>query len=222
MKRVLWVVLAAASLGAPSLGSAAMIGVAGRVSTLGLGVEAAMPVAPFIGVRGGLYGFSYPYDAKHSGNDYEFDLKLLSGALLADLKPPVFPLRATIGLIANGNELDAKAKPGSAASYQIGGQTYTAADVGQFKGKVQFNSVAPYAGLGWGSVSGFGLGVVVDIGVMLQGSPKVSMGTTQTLPDASAQQQLEADLAQEEGELEDDLKSFRFYPVVSLGVRFGF
>jgi len=48
------------------------------------------------------------------------------------------------------------------------------------------------------------------------------MGTTQTLPDASAQQQLEADLAQEEGELEDDLKSFRFYPVVSLGVRFGF
>ena len=65
----------------------------------------------------------------------------------------------------------------------------------------------------------FAVGFAVDLGVAFQGEPDVQLsasGPIASLP------QFQADLAQEEQNIQEDAKPFRFYPVLSLALVFGF
>lgn len=221
MKRTVLAAVAVACLLAPSTGDAGLVGVGARVSSLGLGVEAAMPVLPSVNVRGGVYGLDYSYDGTESGNEYEMELGLSSMAVLADVRIPFAKLRLTGGLVKNGNQLDARSTAG-AFTYDIGGQIYSADDLGDLIMKVEFDDVAPYLGIGLGNPVGRGLGLVIDVGVMMQGSPQVSLTTERDLPEPLLQAELQERIDREEADLEDELKDFDTYPVISVGLRFGF
>ena len=119
----------------------------------------------------------------------------------------------------NNNEVNVLATP--AGSYDIGGTTYSAADVGNMSGKIDFNSLAPYAGMGWGNALGKDKrwGIVFDLGVVFQGSPNVDLTTNGLLANNAG---FLAKLAQEEQELKDELDEFDMYPVVSLGITYKF
>ena len=120
----------------------------------------------------------------------------------------------------NNNKIDLKAE--AATSYDIGGQTYTPAQVGTLTGKLDFRKISPYLGLGWGNAVGTDKkwGLALDLGLVLSGSPNVDLSTTGGLLTSDAA--FQADLAREEAQLKDDISFFKYYPALSIGVSYRF
>jgi len=194
-------------------------GVAVKASTLGAGVELITRITPNINGRLGGNAFSYDYDGTESNIQYDLELDLRSVSAILDWHPFSGGFRLSGGVLLNNNEVNAVATP--TGSYDIGGITYNAAQVGTLSGKIDFNSVAPYAGLGWGNALGKDKrwGLVFDLGVVFQGSPNVNLTANGT---SAGDPAFLARLAQEEQELKDELDEYDMYPVVSLGVTYKF
>ena len=190
-----------------------------KAGTLGLGLEGAANLSSNFNARLGFNTFSYDYDGTESDIHYDFELDLQSVAGLVDWFPFEQGLRFTGGVLLNMNELDLTATP--SGSYDIGGVTYTSAQVGSLTGKLDFDDVAPYVGVGWGNPFGRkgNLSFNFDLGFMFQGSPKVSVSTNGTLSSNAA---FLADLEREKNDLEGDLDDFDIYPVIAFGITYKF
>ncbi len=190
-----------------------------KAGTLGLGLEAAASINTHFDARVGVNAFIRGYSGTESDIKYDIDLTLLSFAGLIDWYPTQAGFRLTGGVLLNKNSLDLKAT--SSASYDIGGTTYTAAEVGTLKGELDFKDLAPYAGIGWGKHFGrkSSWSLNFDLGVMFQGSPKLDYTTDGTLSSNAA---FRADLDREMQDAKDELDKFKYYPVVSVGVTYRF
>jgi hypothetical protein len=183
--------------------------------SLGGGIEVNYAVNSLFTVGLGINRFSRSASETADDIDYDVDLNLRTVALLANYHPFEGTFRVTAGLMSNGNELVMKAEP--QGTYEIGGTTYTAGEVGRLKATVDFKTIAPYLGVGWGKSASSGFGVTFDVGMLLQGAPNVDMKASGALADAPA---FAADLKQEARNAEEDLESLTVYPVVSLGVNY--
>ncbi|NOY71516.1 MAG: hypothetical protein GXP14_03940 [Gammaproteobacteria bacterium] len=194
--------------------------VAAKGGTLGLGVEATAGLLSDVNARVGFNTFGIAWNATEDGIAYEIDLELQTLTGFIDWHLFSGGLRATVGLVANGNELKMKAR--SAASYDIGGTVYTPEDVGILTGVVGFNNVAPYLGIGWGNAVGAdkNWSFAFDLGVLFQGSPEIKLSTTNGLLTSNAI--FQENLEQEKQQLEQDLNDFNLYPVLSLGLSYKF
>ena len=223
MRKISSMLLATAMFAVGPMASAdetGQLAVGFKAGTLGFGVDLNYPISPRLNVGVGINKYSASSSDTTSGIDYDVDLNLQTISLLANFHPFAGTFRITAGAMINSNELGMKAKPGGGGTYDIGGATYTEAEVGVLKASVDFNKFAPYAGLGWGTSSDSGLGFTLDIGVLMQGKPKVDFSATGgTL---TADPTFQADLKQEEANAENDIKGFTMYPVVSAGLNFRF
>jgi hypothetical protein len=112
-------------------------------------------------------------------------------------------------------------QPGSGGTYDIGGVTFTQAQVGTLRGTGDLGNSAPYLGLGWlwGS-EGAGLAWSLDLGVLFQGSPDIEL--TSTGGTLSNDPSLQAAIAAEEVDLENSVNQFDLYPALSIGVSYRF
>ena len=189
------------------------------ISTLGLGVEGTARILPKLNARLGINYFLYTYDEEADDIDYDIDLNLFSGAVLLDWHPFAGTFRISGGFLLNKNELDMDARPNEPV--EIGDQEYAAADVGTLSGDLDFRSVAPYVGIGWGNAVGEDKrwGFVCDLGIVFQGSPDADLAATGPI---ASDPTFQADLAREEENLEDDLDFFKYYPVISFGISYKF
>jgi hypothetical protein len=61
-----------------------------------------------------------------------------------------------------------------------------------------------------------------DLGVVFQGSPKATLTGTCTDPTPGLCSTFQSDLAAQQQTANDDLKNFRYYPVVTLGLAYTF
>jgi len=86
---------------------------------------------------------------------------------------------------------------------------------------VKFNRTSPYLGIGRGRPPGSRFAVVFDLGVVDQGSPKLSVQPHPTAP-ALVPPQFYTDLEAERAKTEHDVKNDKYYPVFSIGLSFGF
>jgi hypothetical protein len=193
-------------------GGAQAAGIGLRAGTTGLGADFGWGFGPTLGGRIGLSGMSFSADVDTSEVRYDARPKLLNLSALLDWSP-LGPFRISGGLVAHDNKIDVTGQPTSAA---FQGSTVT----GTVKPE---HSVAPYLGVGYGNVWTKGVNFYFDLGILFQGSPKadlrVSCGPSVTPAQcAAAQSQLEA----EERRIEDELKRFKVYPVLNLGVTIGF
>lgn len=206
---------AALALAAPA--QAASVGAS--VSTNGVGIDAGVSVTPFFGIRvdGATLSFDHSFGVDDIDYDADVELKSLGG--IVDFYPfPLVGFRVSAGARLNWNKADVEATPNGPR--QIGGRTYTPAQIGSLDGKVAFDRLAPYAGIGWTSgFFGTGLQFIGDLGVLYQGSPKVSLRATGGL---AADPVFAADLERERQELEDDVEDFKWYPVIKIGVMYKF
>jgi hypothetical protein len=161
----------------------------------------------------------------NSDGDYKGDLKLQNVSLLGDWYPFAGAFRTTLGLVANGNKATLTATPNASGSYTFNGVTYTAAQVGSYSGELKFNSMAPYLGIGWGNpvAKDKTWGFVTDIGVLFQGSPKVtSTATCGAALNATDCATFQSNVAASTTKLESDVKNYKFWPVISIGVSYHF
>lgn len=191
--------------------------VGAKAGTLGLGLEATWRPLPYLDVRGGFNAFTYDFDSSESGVDYDAELDLRTVYATANLRMPLSPFRVTAGLFSNGNELNLASR--DSATIEVGGTTYTAAQIGRLEATADFDSVAPYVGVGLDFRIANTLGLSLDLGVLRQGSPGIS--TSATGPIAS-DPTFQADLEAERQELEAELDDYDLYPVLSIGLHVNF
>ena len=188
-----------------------------KAGTLGLGLEATWRPIPYLDLRAGLNRFSYDDDRSEAGIDYDAELDLASYYLTANLRAPATPFRFTAGIFSNGNEVGLSSR--ESAVFEIGGETYTAAQVGVLRGTMDVDRTAPYAGIGFDFRIADTLGLNLDLGVLWQGSPTVDLRASGPIAgDPDFQRQLEDERAQ----LEDELEDFELYPVASIGFSWNF
>ena len=218
MKRfALFALLAALVL--PGVAQASDIGLEAHASTLGIGGELNYSLNSYFTTRLDFNRYNYSYTGTKEQIAYDFDLHLKSYAWMVDWHPFAGSFRVTGGVFSNKNEIDAVAVP--QGSYTINGHTYTAAQVATLYGTIGFDPTVPYLGFGWSSngTTGSGFGVSLDLGVLFQGSPKVQLNATGAV---STQSQFKQDLAAEQVKVQNDVNSYKTYPVVTVGVSYRF
>jgi len=191
-----------------------------KAGTGGLGIGLTAAIAPYLNVRAEYNGLSYDRSDTLDDVDYDalMDLSLLG--LLADWHPFSGGFRVTAGVYQNGNEfrLEGTLIPGN--TYDIGDTQYTALPGDQLNATVDFNSAAPYLGLGWGNAVAASKhwGFNIDLGVMFQGTPKADLEAKGVL----ANPVFANDVATEEQNLNDEIKDFTVYPLISAGISYQF
>ncbi len=192
-------------------------GVGAKVGTLGIGIEAIWRPVPFVDVRVGANSYDYTYDGLQAGLDYSGTLSLDTVYATGNFHFPLSPFRITAGMFSNGNEIELTSV--DSATFDIGGSTYTLADVGSLTSVVSFDDTAPYLGIGFDFTVLDKVGMSLDMGVLWQDEPVVTMQASGLLandPTFLAAAELERQ------QLADDMSSFKAYPVVSLGIVFNF
>ena len=207
-------------------GAHAEIAAYAKAGTLGIGGGIATNITDSIHIRGEYTALGYsPSNISTDDVTYKPDLDLRAGALLLDWHPFSGTFRVTGGVVANGNQLKVKGEPAAGSTYTFNGVTYTSAQIGSLDGKVDFNSTAPYLGIGWGDAldKAGHFSFLADIGVMFQGSPKVKLNATCGSAVSPSQcAQIAGNVAAEEKKLEDEVSDYKYWPVLSLGVGYRF
>lgn len=187
---------------------------AGRVGVNGLGVEYTYDVSNRLSLRAGLNGSEIGFDAVESGIDYEFEFGFDSLMLGVDFHPLTTPLRLSVGVLRNDNELTAVSRVSEPVT--VGDETYTPEEIGTLRGSVGFDDTAPYASLGWDwSRNDRRLGMSFDLGVISQGSPVVRLRADGGLAE---NEQFEDDIRAEQLELQRSLEDFDLLPYASIGL----
>jgi hypothetical protein len=188
------------------------------ISTLGLGLEAGVRLNEFVGIRGGGNWFGLDFDREIDDVDYDIDATIGSIGALVDLHPFGGGFRLSGGLRLNFTNADLTGRP--TTDIEIGDDVFAADEVGTLEGEADVDRVAPYLGIGYAGTLAPGLSLGFDLGVMYQGSPDVELDSVGgVLSDDAA---LEAALADEEEDIEDDLEDFKFYPVIGLALLYRF
>jgi hypothetical protein len=202
----------------------AEVGVTASLGTTGAGFHLSMPVLEKINARVGLNGLSFSRDGNTDNVDYDFKLKMATVDALLDYFPMNGGFRVTGGIVYNGNKIDANGRPSGNGTYTINGHVYPASAVGSLNGRIDFRKVAPYLGIGWGNAvaKDKGWGFSSDIGVLFQGEPKTSLTNNGCTASATDCTQIAADVAVENRSLQDEVSSFKAYPVLRVGVSYKF
>ena len=198
------------------------VGVLLKAGTLGAGLDVSVGMSESLGLRLQANALSYEDDLTESDVDYSGDLELKSAGLLLDWHPFSGVFRISAGAYWNGNQAAAVGRP-TGGTFEINGVTYQAADIGSLNGQIDFESVAPYFGIGWASApkAGRGMTFSFDLGVLYQGEPNVGLTVVcgPTVPNCNT---LQSDVAAEQASLQEDLSDYKFYPVVSFGIGYRF
>ncbi|OOG24552.1 hypothetical protein B1C78_08600 [Thioalkalivibrio denitrificans] len=183
-----------------------------KAGTPGLGLEATARVTDRLNLRAGYYGFNYSTEIDDGEITYEGDLRLSTFGVLGDWHPYGGSFRITAGLFHNGNEFKGSAE----GDLEVGDDTY---DV-RLDATIDWRSMAPYLGMGYGNpLQGGRWRFSADAGVMFTGSPDVRLKAS---GDGTNDPGFEENRRREERNLKDEVKDFRFYPVVSVGVSYRF
>lgn len=189
--------------------AAQAIGIGVRAGTTGIGLDVAKNIAPLVDARIGYSAGKVSHHSSTSGASYDGDIKLSNLNALLDFHPlgPLF--RITGGVIYNKNKYEATGTSNSTP--------------GSFNATVESGrKLAPYLGVGFGNVAGLGLNFYADLGLMFMGSPKATLNANCTGLSGAQCSALQGQAAAEQSRLQDDLKSFKAYPVLNLGITFGF
>jgi len=188
-----------------------------KAGTLGIGFEATWRPTPILDFRAGVNNYSYNTNSAEAGIDYDSELDLNTFYATANLRAPMSPFRLTAGIFSNKNEVNLVSQ--SSATYDIGGMTYTRAEVGTLNAAVAFEKTAPYLGVGADFRIADTLGLNFDLGVLWQGTPVIGMTASGPI---TLDPNFQAELAAETVELQNALNNYKAYPVVSIGLSFNF
>jgi len=202
--------------------SANAAGIGLRAGSTGVGVDIGFGIAPTLSARVGYSQLKFDTEVSTTDVNYNSSVKLSNPSGLLDWSA-LGPFRITAGIVGANGKADFTGVP-SGGTFTINGATYQASDLGNLSGTVKAgNSAAPYLGFGYGNVAGAGVNFYFDVGVMFQGSPKVTL-TANCGPALPAGQcaQLQTDVAAERLRVEDKLSKYKYYPVANIGITIGF
>jgi hypothetical protein len=200
----------------PAAAHAQAFALGANVGTPGVGLQAAAQVNQSVVLRGAVDGLSFSHDKVYSDVDYNGKAKLLTAGVFADFHPGGHAFLVSGGAYLGKRRVELTGRPMS--DVEIGDEVYTPAEVGQIDGVVKLSNVQPFLGLGFDNTftADRKWGFRALLGVSFSKTPHVELaasgGTLSNDPTFQAQ------LEQEEAEVREDVKHFRYFPVVQVGV----
>jgi len=225
--------------------------VAVKVGMAGVGFDVALPLARKFNIRGGASFFSYADTFTADGTNYNANLQFQSSNVSIDWFPFGGSFRMSPVLqIYNGNELTANTSVPAGQSFELGNQTYYGYKNGTnpVVGSAVFNlgnqggsKVAPGFTIGWGNMIPRGVGqhwsVPFEIGFVYIQAPQMQLNltgigcTSQTdannnggpsCVNIATNTTAQANIQQEQVDINNTLSGLQFYPVLSIGLSYKF
>jgi hypothetical protein len=234
--KLLWILIAAALVPASSFGQT-QFGLGVSAGTLGVGVQGALSVTQKSNIRVGGNFFSYSDTFSKDGVTYSGTLKLRSAQVTYDqFFGSLFHISPG-ALIYNNNQASGTASIPGGQTFTLGGTQYYSSAANPVTGTASLpfgNKAAPMILFGIGNLVPRGqkhFGFNLEAGVVYQGSPNATLnlggsscltgpstGCVNTATDPGVQ----ANVKSEQNTLNNDLKIFKIYPVVSLSFGYKF
>ena len=205
------------------------VGVSG--GSIGIDVEYSRMLVPEYSLtfRVAAGGLSYSGDYDDTDTHYETDVKLMNLGATLEYHPFNNGFYLGAGAFYHDNTFDMDATP-SGGKYEFNGHTYPADLIGSVAGEVtNLNNFVPYIGAGY-DASLFDSGnlfFTLKAGVWYQGTPKVDL----TAHDCALDQipgsplgcnDLRYDLLHEEQDINNDIKNYKWWPILQLGISYRF
>lgn len=219
--------LAACGLLAGCVGAGAIhaAGLTGEIGTTGIGAHLGIPLRHDLNLRVGAGYFSYPYSGNTRFLNYDLKLKANIYDVLLDWFPSEKSgFRLSAGLAYNANKVDAVARPSFNGSYLINGTIYTVDSIGTVNGTSDFRRIAPYIGIGWGRLTTAtkGWSFATDLGVLFQGEPRTTLSSSGCTLHEFVCDLLASQLPAESADLNNEVRKYRNYPVLRIGISYSF
>jgi hypothetical protein len=212
-----------AGLASVGLAQAADFGVYATAGTIGFGGGLAATFNDQFAARLGYTTYEYTVEDLEE-SDLVLDGKAELGGVHAflDWHPFGGAFRLSVGAIENAS-LSAHAEP-MAGTYTLNGTTYSAQDIGEANATARYDSISPYAGIGFGrTLSRDGrFAFSADLGVVFTGSPQVELNATCAAPNAMLCAEIHDDVAAEEAELQREADELKYWPVIAIGLSYRF
>ena len=208
-----------------------------KVGLLGIGVEAATPLARHFNLRGGANFFSYTDNLTSDGIHYDGNLRFRSAEASLDWFPFAGGFHVSPGaLVYNGNQITGNAAVPGGDSFTVNNVTYISSttDPVTGTGSLKFNQAAPKFTVGFGNMlprSGRHFSVPVEFGFAYEGEPKVALNLAGTVcypgvPGAcqtiASDPTVQANIAAQQQKIANDASPARFYPILSVGFAVSF
>jgi hypothetical protein len=204
-----------------------------KADTLGLGFEIATPLALRINLRSSINFFAFNDAFSIDGVNYDARLHLKSSETVLDLFLG-HGLHISPGILYFKNTMSAPASVAPGQTFVLGSQTFLNSVDDPVSGSssvVYPRTFAPMLLLGFGNIiprSGRHLSVPFEFGVAYSGAPKINVAlngtacTTDGCVSFAQNAQAQTFLKQEIYNLNEDLKRFPVFPIVSLGLAYRF
>lgn len=230
------IVLALPSISSAQEKSGSHVGIGVEISTLGVGIEAAVPILPKFNIRAGGNFIGLSHTFHQDGINYNGNLSWRSGDASLDWFP-FGGFHVSPGLIFyNGNKISATASVPGGQDFSLNGTGYVskASDPINGSGAVTFTKVDPKITVGFGNLvprSGRHWSILGELGIAYSGSPKAALAFQGTACDqqtglicvnAATDPTFQSNVVAEQNKINSNLKFFQFYPIASIGFGFNF
>lgn len=219
----------------PGQRSSSKVGIGLKISDLGVGIEAAVPLLGKVNLRGGANYFQYNRNFTNNGIHYSGQLHFRSAEAHFDwfligglhISPGV--------LFYNGNQLTANAAVPGGQNFTLSGTSYKS-DVASpvtGTGKLDFVKVSPSIMVGVGNLiprNGRHFSFLFEVGGAYQGSARVALNLTGNVCDPTtgllcvptSDSTVQANIQAQQKKIQNDVNPYRFFPVISTGIGFNF
>jgi hypothetical protein len=230
MKKFIKLSVATVILGGTSVMADDVIQSAGvSLGTIGAELEYSRIIQPEynLALRVSIGGMSWDGDYDDTDTHYDTNVDLFNVGATLEYHPVSNGFYIAAGAYYHNDDFTMDATP-SGGYYEFNGNEYPANEVGSVAGEVYgLNKFAPYIGIGY-DASLFGSGnwfFTFKAGAWYQDSPKVNLTAHDCALDsfrAGTCDDLRYDLDQEEQDINDDIKDYKWWPVLHIGVSYRF
>lgn len=212
------------------------VGVGAKVSLLGVGVEGAARVTHYTNVRAGFNVLGYSRTFNKDQVSYGGHLEFQTFEAHFDYFPWAKAFHVSGGLLAyvRTPQVTASALVPANQSFTLNSVTYYSdpTNLSRPNATMSFNSVSPTLTTGWGNLvhrDSKHFSVPFEVGVAFQGSPKTALaigGNVCTAPGSGclpgSDPSVQANIVGEQNKINNSLKVFKFYPIISVGFGYTF
>jgi hypothetical protein len=213
------------------------VGVGIKASTLGAGIDFAVPVTRRTNLRVGVNGLNYNRTFDKDDITYKGKLALRSVQMTYDVFPFAGSFHLSPGLLVyNGTKVTADASVAGGKSFDLGDDTFVSSSTDPITGtgNLKIRKAAPMFLFGFGNLvprkHSRHFTASIEAGVVFQGTPKVGLNfggsgcdsTGLNCSPVASDPTFQTQLVNEQNKLNHDIEPFKFYPVISFGFGYRF
>ncbi len=196
-----------------------------EVGSAGFGPAVLLTMSKHFTANIGYTMLSYSYNFSSDTLDYNGKLKFSNLQAIINWHPMAGAFRISAGAFLANNKIAGNIKANAVDGYDFNHTAYSKSEISSVGYNVELTKgAAPYVGFGWSkNPAKKGFGFFADIGVMFMKSPTTTITpyTTAAITAARATQ-LKKDVIADQNQANDDLSSFKYYPIIQLGLMYRF